>query len=187
LLVCYGKFGVNRFFLSPTFQVNHKLKFHVTSRSSTSRFAPWTVFKSQFCGFAAQKYSTKLRLKNCRLARRYVRAMLKYTESLSWKSGNCREVATIELTDQEIVNATGINIVSGSEEGLGEWLAVGGEISTGDQVEIIRYKDSPNPNDYIIRIDFEANINLVVALVFKELGLSLNSVKWQCPELTLHF
>jgi hypothetical protein len=32
----------------------------------------WTVFKSQFCGFAAQKYSTKLRLKNCRLARRYV-------------------------------------------------------------------------------------------------------------------
>jgi hypothetical protein len=32
----------------------------------------WTVFKSQLCGFAAQKYSTKLRLKNCRLARRYV-------------------------------------------------------------------------------------------------------------------
>jgi hypothetical protein len=31
----------------------------------------WTVFKSQFCGFAAQKYSTKLQLKNCRLARRY--------------------------------------------------------------------------------------------------------------------
>jgi len=44
----------------------------LTSRSSTSRFAPWTVFKSQFCGFAAQKYSTKLQLKNCRLARRYV-------------------------------------------------------------------------------------------------------------------
>jgi hypothetical protein len=31
----------------------------------------WTVFKSQFCGFAAQKYSTKPQLKNCRLARRY--------------------------------------------------------------------------------------------------------------------
>jgi hypothetical protein len=48
------------------------MQYHVTSRSSTSRFAPWTVFKSQFCGFAAQKYSTKLQLKNCRLARRYV-------------------------------------------------------------------------------------------------------------------
>ena len=36
----------------------------------TRRFAPWTVFKSQFCGFAAQKYSTKPQLKNCRLARR---------------------------------------------------------------------------------------------------------------------
>jgi hypothetical protein len=32
----------------------------------------WTVFKSQSCGFAAQKYSTKPQLKNCRLARRYV-------------------------------------------------------------------------------------------------------------------
>jgi len=31
----------------------------------------WTVFKSQFCGFAAQKYSTKPQLKNSRLARRY--------------------------------------------------------------------------------------------------------------------
>ncbi len=112
--------------------------------------------------------------------------MLKYTETLSWKSGNCREVATIELTDQEIVNATGLNIISGLEEGLGEWLAVGGELSTGDQVEIIRYKDSPDPTHYIIRIDFEANINTVVALFFKELGISLNSVKWQCLELKLH-
>ena len=109
--------------------------------------------------------------------------MLKYTESLSWKSGHCREVATIEFTDSEIVNATGLNIISGSEEGLGEWLAVGGELSTGDLVEIIRYKDSPNPTHYIIRIDFEANINMVSALVFKELGINLNSIKWQCPEL----
>ena len=37
----------------------------------------WTVFKSQFCGFAAQKYSTKLQLKNCRLARRYVNQEMK--------------------------------------------------------------------------------------------------------------
>ena len=44
----------------------------VPSRSSTSRYAPWTVFKSQFCGFAAQKYSTKPQLKSCRLARRYI-------------------------------------------------------------------------------------------------------------------
>ena len=53
------------------------MKFHITSRSSTSRYAPWTVFKSQFCGFAAQKYSTKPQLKNCRLARRYVRKKVK--------------------------------------------------------------------------------------------------------------
>jgi hypothetical protein len=30
------------------------------------RFAHWTVFKSQFYGFAAQKYSIKPQLKNCR-------------------------------------------------------------------------------------------------------------------------
>ena len=45
----------------------------LTNRSSTAHFVRWTVFKSQFCGFAAQKYSTKLRLKNCRLARRYAK------------------------------------------------------------------------------------------------------------------
>jgi hypothetical protein len=44
---------------------------NVTNRSSTAHFVRWTVFKSQFCGFAAQKYSTKPQLKNCRLARRY--------------------------------------------------------------------------------------------------------------------
>jgi hypothetical protein len=26
----------------------------------------WTAFKSHFCGFAAQKYSTKTQLKSCR-------------------------------------------------------------------------------------------------------------------------
>ena len=46
----------------------------------------WTVFKSQLCGFAAQKYPTKLQLKNCRLARRYVqigRATLELKDLLS--------------------------------------------------------------------------------------------------------
>ena len=42
----------------------------LTSRSSTAHYVRWTVFKSQFFGFAAQKYSTKLQLKSCRLARR---------------------------------------------------------------------------------------------------------------------
>ena len=34
-------------------QVN---KVHVTSRCSTSRFAPWTVFKSHFCGSLRSLY-----------------------------------------------------------------------------------------------------------------------------------
>jgi hypothetical protein len=38
----------------------------------------WTVFKSRFCGFATQKYSTKAQLKNCRLARRYVGKNVKF-------------------------------------------------------------------------------------------------------------
>jgi hypothetical protein len=42
----------------------------LTSRSSIATFGGWTVFKSQFYGFAAQKYSIKLQLKICRLARR---------------------------------------------------------------------------------------------------------------------
>jgi hypothetical protein len=33
----------------------HLRKKHLTSRSSISRCAPWTVFKSQVCDFAAQK------------------------------------------------------------------------------------------------------------------------------------
>ena len=46
-------------------------KANITNRSSTAHFVRWTVFKSRFCGFATQKYSTKSQLKNCRLARRY--------------------------------------------------------------------------------------------------------------------
>jgi hypothetical protein len=40
---------------------------YLTRRCSTSRFAPWTAFKSRLCGFAAQKYSTKPQLKSCPL------------------------------------------------------------------------------------------------------------------------
>ncbi|EPJ3669179.1 TPA: hypothetical protein ACH4WM_005429, partial [Escherichia coli] len=42
------------------------LEKRLTMRCSTSRFAPWTAFKSRLCGFAAQKYSTKPQLKSCR-------------------------------------------------------------------------------------------------------------------------
>jgi hypothetical protein len=64
--------GFARKALMRTVQVIRSRKFHITSRSSTSRFAPWTAFKSQFYGFAAQKYSIKLQRKICRLARRYI-------------------------------------------------------------------------------------------------------------------
>jgi len=53
------------------FGINAKNRNHITSHPSTAHCVRWTVFKSRFCGFAAQKYSTKLQLKNCRLARRY--------------------------------------------------------------------------------------------------------------------
>jgi hypothetical protein len=52
----------------------------------------WTVFKSQFCGFAAQKYSTKLQLKNCRLARRYI--------GQENKSYSCCEIAKAKALAQ---------------------------------------------------------------------------------------
>ena len=55
--------------------------FVITSRCSIVRFAHWTVFESRFCGFAAQKYSTKPQLKNCRLARRYKGRFLFYSAS----------------------------------------------------------------------------------------------------------
>jgi hypothetical protein len=47
----------------------HVLKAH-NKVLQPAHFVRWTVCKSQFCGFAAQKVSTKLQLKNCRLARR---------------------------------------------------------------------------------------------------------------------
>jgi hypothetical protein len=40
---------------------------YLTRRCSISRFAPWTAFKSHFCGFASQKVSTKAQLKSCPL------------------------------------------------------------------------------------------------------------------------
>jgi hypothetical protein len=84
---CFGNLGwfsAGKAFFGSV-QVSCKIQFHVTSRSSTSRYAPWTVFKSQFCGFAAQKYSTKLQLKTCRLARRYIGQEI--------KSYSCGEIA----------------------------------------------------------------------------------------------
>ena len=46
--------------------------YFVTRRCSTVRFANSTGCKSPFCGFAAQKFSTKSPLTNCGWAWRYV-------------------------------------------------------------------------------------------------------------------
>jgi hypothetical protein len=45
-----------------------QLEYKAANKSLQHRSASlhWTVFKSQFYGFAAQKYSIKPQLKNCR-------------------------------------------------------------------------------------------------------------------------
>jgi hypothetical protein len=48
-----------------SFQVSSKMQFNVTRRCSIVSLH-WTGFKSHFCGFATQKYSTKIQLKTCR-------------------------------------------------------------------------------------------------------------------------
>lgn len=55
-----------QFFMSNINYTYQIWKKRLTMRCSTSRFAPWTAFKSRLCGFAAQKYSTKPQLKSCR-------------------------------------------------------------------------------------------------------------------------
>ena len=69
VLVCTGR--QSKSFLSASAKSSQK-KYHVTRRSSTAHFVCSTVCKSPFCGFAAQKFSTKSQLTNCCWAWRYV-------------------------------------------------------------------------------------------------------------------
>ena len=64
----------------------------------------WTVFKSQFCGFSAQKYSIKLQLKNYRLARHYANRSIFLALGMSLLLTACMPLVQIDWasSDEEI-------------------------------------------------------------------------------------
>ncbi len=109
--------------------------------------------------------------------------MLKPSKNKNWPSGNYRDIAAIDVSDQEIVNLAKQQLSEGIEIGLGSWVAVGGELLSGQPVEIICYKESPTPNHYIIRIDSSANVKVIASQIFAELNVDPSSIKWQCSEL----
>ncbi len=44
-------------------------------------------------------------------------------------------------------------LAEGTEEGLGEWKAVGFFLQESSLVELIRYKHCPGPPGYVVRVD----------------------------------
>ncbi|MCB1590335.1 MAG: hypothetical protein KDI56_15600, partial [Xanthomonadales bacterium] len=61
-------------------------------------------------------------------------------------------VAIIPLSEATIASLLGASPNYGTESGLGAWVAFGGELNSV-AVELIRYKHSPGPGGFELRVD----------------------------------
>ena len=55
-------------------------------------------------------------------------------EDLRWPSGSYKSIAIIDLSREQLERWFGRNLVTGTEPGLGEWLACGGLLPSGQMV-----------------------------------------------------
>jgi ectoine hydroxylase-related dioxygenase (phytanoyl-CoA dioxygenase family) len=156
----------------------------------------WTVFKSQLCGFAAQKYSTKLRLKNCRLARRYILSGMKIVQffengceitegfiSENWRSIILNEIETSEISTE----VSGVRSINKKLKSVAEYLSstefknkASSYVPVNAQlVRAILFNKSPESNWFVT---WHQDKTVSVSCKFEDSGWGA----WSIKENTLH-
>ena len=103
--------------------------------------------------------------------------LVKVAPGTSWPSGDYRDVAVLPLDDLGVTEVFG-DLLEGTECGLGDWLATGFQLSDGNYVELIRYKASPPPFGYTVRLDSSASIEPSLSTVLFLVGLKRSALPW---------
>jgi len=104
--------------------------------------------------------------------------MLKESKSKRWPSGDYIDVATFAMTRDELEQRCRRTSKEGTEQGLGEWHGIGGELPSGALVAFIKYPNSPKPDDYVLKTDAGQNIDIVLKEVYVLLEISEEDLHW---------
>lgn len=71
---------------------------------------------------------------------------------MRWPGGAYVEVARLSLTDADLIDYFGRDLVSGDEPGLGPWRAMGMQSGSGAVAELIRHDAEQTP-EFTLRVD----------------------------------
>ena len=95
-----------------------------------------------------------------------------------WASGDYVDVALINVTKEQIERCFGAPLISGEEEGLGPWIAIGGKLRSGVQIELVEHRFQP-VKGFVLRVDSGCNPETALKKVLALLGIGVESIKWR--------
>ena len=98
-----------------------------------------------------------------------------------WPSGDSRSLATLRIADKDLEKFVGQALESGTEDGVGRWRGAGGKLESGTLIELVRYLDSPSPEEYEVRVDAALEqdaYQAVLSELLSALNLGRDNVTW---------
>ncbi len=108
--------------------------------------------------------------------------MLKVIPDERWPSGDCKDVAAINVSDSTLECWAKQPLQHGREPGLGRWVGLGGRLPSGAPIELIRYLDGLTKNEFVIRTDTRCVSSEIVAELAHELDLQDEAIVWRANE-----
>ncbi len=100
----------------------------------------------------------------------------------NWLTGNFKVIATLRVSTSLVAAKLMLPQATGIEPGLGEWVGFGGTLDSGAIVELIRYSESPNPQDFELRVDAhidKESASTVLHEVVDTLGIAGEEITWR--------
>lgn len=98
-----------------------------------------------------------------------------------WPSGTYKNIALLDVSSNDVARCFDAQLVAGHEDGLGAWKAIGGELKSGAQIELIEYSESPIKG-FELRVDSAWNSSDVLSEALELLEAGMASVLWRSFE-----
>jgi hypothetical protein len=92
-----------------------------------------------------------------------------------WRTDS-REIALLEVGSDALAEAIGAPLARGIERGLGTWEGCGFALPSGRDAELIRYRQSPRPQEFVFCIGRSDDANAALVEVLALLKLSSSCV-----------
>jgi hypothetical protein len=104
-------------------------------------------------------------------------------EGRAWTGGGCVDLAVLPMSEAQLESRFGLPLERGTEDGLGDWSAVGGRLPSGANVVLIRHAATPGPTGFTLQADAGASLESVLQEVLAMAGVARSSLEWISPRV----